>query len=59
MPTYRKIDSMKATRTKHWKATGTTRINRPASVAAMPELVTVPEVAAWIGVSNWSAPSPH
>lgn len=46
---------MKATRAKRRNATRTTRINRPAGVAAMPELVTVPEVAAWLGVSLWSA----
>lgn len=32
-----------------------TRINRKTPVAALPELVTVPECAAWLGVSRWSA----
>lgn len=45
---------MKATRARR-KATKAKRVNRPAGVAAMPELVTVPEVAAWLGVSPWSA----
>jgi len=42
-------------RTKHRKATRTKQTNRPSGIAAMPELVTVPEVAAWLGVSHWSA----
>jgi len=46
---------MKATRSKHRKATRTNYGKRPSGVAAMPELVTVPEVAAWLGVSHWSA----
>lgn len=37
------------------KPTANERINRRTGVAAMPELVTVPEVAAWLGVSQWSA----
>lgn len=46
---------MKSTRTNHRKGTRTKQIGRRAGVAAMPELVTVPEVAAWLGVSLWSA----
>jgi excisionase family DNA binding protein len=30
-------------------------VNRTTPVAALPELLTVPEVAAWLGVSTWSA----
>jgi excisionase family DNA binding protein len=46
---------MRSTRTNHRKGRRTKHTNRPSGVAAMPELVTVPEVAAWLGVSQWSA----
>lgn len=46
---------MKATRTNRRNGTGAKGIERRVGVATMPELVTVPEVAAWLSISQWSA----